>query len=446
MTAFPWARAAGLLAVGLSTALAGSRSREAALLGRVLPPPWPPGPCTVLGTSATAAAGTAALWNGTLIHCSDYDDTHQTAVVHPTAAVLPAALAEAESRGSTIGELLLAYACGCESLIRSALAVPGGFHTRGFHATAVCGPVGAAVAAGLLAGDREDVVRAATGIAATLGGGTFEYINSGGNSKIFYPGLAARAGMESMAMARAGAVPPAAALDGAHGLVAAHTGQRPAPGSASPVVLGTGEPDDGWRFVETAVKSYPCCYFSQVFLDALASLRDRLDPAAIDRIECHGPRELLGPVCHPRDLRARPQDPYDAKFALPFQLAAMVVSGRVDHATFSSASLADPEIAALAARVVPVHTDELGRYPASMPGRVRVVGRDGELGTAELAASLGAGRWELGSGFLTDRLNRDLGALAGPLADALSDLDAPVGGLAAVVRGWREPDDLSRAS
>ena len=51
------------------------------------------GPCTVFGLTRKFGAGAAALLNGTFGHSLDFDDTHSAASLHPSAPVIPAALA-----------------------------------------------------------------------------------------------------------------------------------------------------------------------------------------------------------------------------------------------------------------------------------------------------------------------------------------------------------------
>jgi len=60
----------------------------------------------------------AALLNGAFAHTFDFDDTMAEAVLHPGAAIIPAALAEAESSGATGKRLLLALAVGYEVACR----------------------------------------------------------------------------------------------------------------------------------------------------------------------------------------------------------------------------------------------------------------------------------------------------------------------------------------
>src|SRR5690606_16626123 len=65
---------------------------------------------TALGSSERHPAASAALVNGTLAHALDFDDTHLPSVLHPSASVVPAALAVAEASGASGASLLAAVA------------------------------------------------------------------------------------------------------------------------------------------------------------------------------------------------------------------------------------------------------------------------------------------------------------------------------------------------
>ena len=108
---------------GLGLAIAGSRSvaagiarREVESYGALVPE------AVVLGTEMRHRPGFAAFLNGLSIHADDYDDT-QLAVgkdrvygllTHPTAPVLPVALALAEREDRSGADTLVAYLVGVE--------------------------------------------------------------------------------------------------------------------------------------------------------------------------------------------------------------------------------------------------------------------------------------------------------------------------------------------
>ena len=62
--------------------------------------------------------------------------------------LVPTVLALVESERLDGRTALTAYIAGHEGMIRLGMAAPGRFHARGWHATAVCGAFGAALAAG----------------------------------------------------------------------------------------------------------------------------------------------------------------------------------------------------------------------------------------------------------------------------------------------------------
>ena len=98
----------------------------------------------------------AAFANAIGIHADDYDDT-QLAVAedrvyglltHPTAPVLPAALAVAEVRSLPGRNLLLAYNVGVEVECKIAEAISPRHYEDGFHSTGTIGVFGAACGGG----------------------------------------------------------------------------------------------------------------------------------------------------------------------------------------------------------------------------------------------------------------------------------------------------------
>src|SRR2546421_373835 len=94
---------------------------------------------SVIGYDFGAPASWAALANGTLTHALDYDDTHVESVVHPSAFVVPAALAVGEEIGASGRDIVTAAVAGYEIATRIGAAAPGRFHVRGQHTTGLCG-------------------------------------------------------------------------------------------------------------------------------------------------------------------------------------------------------------------------------------------------------------------------------------------------------------------
>ena len=172
-------------------------------------------------------------------HVLDFDDTYLPGIAHLSAPVAPAALALGAAHGATVGDVLAAYAEGFEAMGALAAAGHPALYDRGWHPTAVCGAVGAAVAAARLLGADRDT---AAGLAALRAGGLRAAFGSDGKS--LQVGLAAAAGVAAARLAAAGATVPharvAAAWRDAYGGEWATRGDVPAI-------------EQNW------IKAWPCC-------------------------------------------------------------------------------------------------------------------------------------------------------------------------------------------
>src|SRR6516165_1593129 len=133
-------------------------------------------------------------------HVLDFAD----GIAHVSAATAPAALVLAAHLELSLGEALDAYAEGFEAMGALAAASHPALYDAGWHPTAVCGPIGAAVVASRLLGLTPAQRENALAIALLRAGGTRAAFGSDG--KAIQVGLAAAAGLQGALMAEAGAV------------------------------------------------------------------------------------------------------------------------------------------------------------------------------------------------------------------------------------------------
>ncbi len=332
------------------------------------------GGASVVGTARRVAAPMAALANGALAHGHDFDDTHAPSITHASAVVLPAVLALAEEEGLDGGSAIAAAVAGYEVIARLGMAAPGRFHARGWHATPACGTFAAAVAAGRCLGLGRVALTSALGIAASCASGLLEFLEDGSSVKRLHPGWAAHSGVLAAAFAKGGFTGPASGIEGRFGFFRAALGEAPDL-TAALATLGT-----RWETLEVAVKPYPCCHYNHAYLDAALRLRAEhaLTPDAIAEVECVVPAGEIPIVCEPAAVKRAPRTDYDAKFSLPFTVAAALLEGRVGVSTFDAERRGDPALLALAARVR-YTVDPDSPFPRSFPGRVRVRLVDGRM-------------------------------------------------------------------
>jgi 2-methylcitrate dehydratase PrpD len=345
-----------------------------------------PAEATLLGTCERLGAPAAALASGVLVHALDFDDTHAEGLVHATAVTLPTALAVGEQVGATGAQVLEAALVGYEITCRVAAATPHGFHQRGIHATQASGVLGAATVASRLMGLDAATTLHAMGIAGSSAGGLLEFLSTGASTKQLHPGFASYAGILAARLAAAGATGPASVLEGGAGLWAALS-DRPA--DPARVLLGLG---DSWEVTRLTIKPYPACQLSHATLDAAAAVVPDMRAAGgvsevVEVVALVHP-DSASIVCEPAADKVRPRTPYDAKFSLPWSVAALLIDGTVSVPTYDPRSVCRSEVAELAARVRIELAPSRG-VAADAPGRVVVHLRDGHELVGEVSRSRG---------------------------------------------------------
>lgn len=90
---------------------------------------------TLWGTKLKADLDDAVIYNGSLIHGLDYDDTHALAITHPSSSVATAGLTIGEYLNKSGKEIITAMIAGYEVILRLGSYANGGLHDRAFHPT-----------------------------------------------------------------------------------------------------------------------------------------------------------------------------------------------------------------------------------------------------------------------------------------------------------------------
>ncbi|HEX5608839.1 MAG TPA: MmgE/PrpD family protein [Solirubrobacterales bacterium] len=369
---------------------------------------------TALGLERRLGPGAAALCNGSLMHALDFDDTHELAIVHSSAVVAATALAVGEALGSSGEEAVAAAVAGYEIGSRIGLANPGAMHLRGFHPTSVCGVFAAAAVAARLRGLGPEQTTNALGIAGSQASGLMEFLADGSQTKPLHAGWAAHAGIVAAALAAHGATGPASVLEGRFGLLASHLG--PGEFDASALTAGLGA---RWETTRIAFKAYPSCHCSHAVLDAVRELG--LEAGTAEDLVALVPGEVaVGLVLEPAERKRRPATPYDAKFSLPYCIAALLVRGELGVASFTTEAIADERILELASGV----TYEVAEFEggSEFSGGVRARVGDREL-EARVLSPRGGPANPLSEEDLRAKFRGNAG-LALPAAEAERLLDA----------------------
>lgn len=330
------------------------------------------GGASIIGETGRAPAHAAALVNGVLAHGQDFDDTHTESVTHPSACIVPAALALAEARRASGREVIVAMVAGFETMIRLALPARNQFHLHGFHTTSITGTFAAAVIAALIERLDDATASHAIGVAGSFTSGLLECVPAGAGSKRLHAGWAAMGGIMAADFARRGLTGPTTVFEGRLGVFNSFV--RGESIAIAEILDGFG---DDWTLLDTRPKLYPCCHYLQAFIDCARRLRDERGVRAADvaAIRCRVAAGSVNMICTPWPVKQAPRDAYEARFSLPFAVSIALHDGRAGSAEFTLEHARRPEIAALMARVG--YEVDPGFSVKDMPGDVEVVLADG---------------------------------------------------------------------
>jgi 2-methylcitrate dehydratase PrpD len=345
---------------------------------------WP----RAAGGRAARAIGDRVASAGTAGHVLDFDDTYLPGLAHLSAPTAPAALVVAAEFGLDARAALDAYAAGFEAMGALARAGHPALYDNHWHPTALCGGVGAAVAAAALLEAPRD---AAIALALLRASGLRAAFGSDGKS--LQVGLSASSGVEAARLAAAGARVPLEPA--ARGYEAATGGTFAEPDPERPAV------EENW------IKAWPCCLQTHGAIEAAAGIGD-------------GAPERLTVSVHPVSLQAaahgpEPADGLQAKFSIPYLTAYTLLHGPPRMESFDTVEADVVE----RARLIEVRADD-----ALLESEFVLLDGDDEL--ARVKAALGSPDNPMDADALRLKAERLGGA---ELAGALDDLGRPAGEL-----------------
>lgn len=405
---------------------------------------------SAIGLEEPTSAPLAAFVNGVLAHSLDFDDTHLPSIVHPSASVVPAALAMGESRDAAGSEVLAAISVGLEVTVRLGMAgyrvatdeAPGQsiYFEHGQHATSICGAIGSAAAAARLRGLDAAGCAHAMAVAASMASGIIEANRTGGTVKRMHCGWAAQAGVTAAALTALGFTGAPTALEGRFGLFQALLRDE---WSAEPVVDGLGT---RWDMHDVFYKPYPANHFTHAGIDAALRLRaDGLRPGDVASAHLFVASATVRTIGEPLAAKQAPETGYQAQFSGPFTVAAALSGGAglgLGLSDFTDERARDPALRDLMSRITVSGSAECDAiYPHQFPAVLEVVTRGGRTLTERVLVNRGGPDRPLSSEERRAKFVDNTRALLGPAAtdgviaavDSLADVPAGGGAVRAIL-------------
>ena len=334
---------------GLGLALCGSVAKSGEIVRQYVKASGTSGSATVIGSPLRSSVRLAAFANAVGIHADDYDDT-QLAVAenrtyglltHPTAPVLPAVLASAETRGLPGKEMLLAYNVGVEVETKIAEAINPRHYEEGFHSTGTMGVMGSAAAMAKLNGFNRERVLITLGIAASEGAGLRE--NFGTMTKPFHAGRASENGVVAAEFAALGWTATDKVLEAPRGFFQAAGG-----GYDPNAIMGKlGKP---WTFANpgVSIKPFPSGSLTHPGMTELERLirEHNILPEQVETLEVGTNKNMPNTLIH-----RRPTDELQAKFSMEFCMAALLLYRKAGLREFTDEVVNRPAVQQMIARI-----------------------------------------------------------------------------------------------
>src|SRR5574341_1697343 len=291
-----------------------------------------PPQASVFRAGLKVSAPDAALANGAIGHALDYDDCG-VKVGHPSVLVLPAVLSLGEHLSASGQDIHTAYILGLEVEGKLALHADLRLMQSRLNHQSWYGSIGAATACAKLL--RLDVAktRMALGIVANFACGLAA--NHGSMAAAAGAGNACRNGVIAALLAQEGFTANPAIIEAKNGFYDTLVGpghydaERRAESLGKPFYIDS--PGIG-------LKKYPSCYHTHRALDGVSQLlgEHRLNDRDIAEVDVGTSERALRVLAF-----SEPATPYQAKYSMPFCIAAAVVDQQVTLDTFTDRKMKD---------------------------------------------------------------------------------------------------------
>lgn len=337
------------------------------------------------GQGLKVPPASAVLANGSAIHQFDFDDTHDTAVMHPTSASLIPALAVAEEIGGVSGkDIITAVALANDLSSRVGLATRGRMWDHPWFRAPVIGIFGATAASAKIMRASAEQHLHALGLTLPQVSGTWASLHHKGSSvRSIRDGLSYRNGVVAAELAMSGIRGDGEVFDGPYGFYRAfYRGEY----DRSELLEGLGTRYETER---VSLKPWPCIRHLHTALTAVLGLmtQHKLAFEDIAEVTLH-----LGQVnidrCRPVALGSVPANHIDLAGNMHFAVATAIRHGGIPLAVYREPELADEVVTASMPRV-------RWKYDAALDGhtfeasRVDIATAAGARLTAECSVALG---------------------------------------------------------
>jgi 2-methylcitrate dehydratase PrpD len=318
------------------------------------------GSCTWIGFGRRVAPLNASFLNGMAAHAVELDDGVRFGMIHVGSPVFAALLAAVENKKLNGEAFLRGVVAGYEAAVLLSSTMQPDHYAKGFHPTATCGAVGAAIGVGVVSGYDRKQMKDTLSAVTIPAGGSLKIIEDDTALKPANAGRAAMSGLLSAYQAGAGFVGVDDPLAGRNGFINMMCGDERS-------INTSGSPSSAW-INQVYLKPFAACRHSHAAIEAAQRIRssDCVDVNQIRNVKITTYSAVIGKHDH-HEIRGAAA----ARMSIPYGFAVAFVTGLAGVAQFQEPYIKDTEILSLTEKVVVCGDSELS---ALVPGkRVAIV-------------------------------------------------------------------------
>lgn len=306
---------------------------------------------TVIGFDKKINIERAILLNGLSAHVAELDDGIRFGMLHPGSPIISAILSVAQCKNVNAANFFKGIMIGYETAIRLSSAIQPSHYNMGFHPTATCGGIGAAVGIAAMLEFSQVQMKDAFSSAVISSSGTLKVIEDTSEIKPFNVARSAVVGYMSAMMAEAGFKGPNNVLTGDTGFLSmmseGYDKSELLKGSLNINSLG---------IERIYVKPYAACRHAHASIEASIAIKKdhNFTIDSIKNIKVTTYESVLGKHDH-NEIHGVSS----AKMSIPFSIAISLIFGKAGINEFSSKYTEDSRVLSLTQKVKVYGSSEL---------------------------------------------------------------------------------------
>lgn len=299
------------------------------------------GNATVIGCNRKTNIESAVFINGLSSHAAELDDGVRFGMIHPGSPIFSALLPVAETENLSSSDLCKGAVVGYETAVRLSRAIQPSHYKCGYHPTATCGAIGAAMGIAAMLEFTRPQMKATLSAATISASGTLKVLENGSELKPFNVGQAASTGLIAATMGRSGFKGPDDPLSGNAGFFSMMSEEF------DPVQLKT-EKSNPLGIHQVYVKPYAACRHAHPAIEAVLKIRvnQKLSLRDISSIQIVTYDSIIGKHDHKEIFGIS-----SAKMSIPFSVATALKTGKAGIEEFNDEHINDSEISSLIEKI-----------------------------------------------------------------------------------------------